>query len=368
MEQMNNTLMSMLQTMPNSSDLSKASGKDSSGAGDFQKLLDQKSQSTKTPSQSGEQKEPTEVKKDTPAAEKQDAPPQEDAQTVAKRLMQAGLVVADPSSVSSAMVTEEAIVPEEEGQMTLLTAASQTAAESTVSAAQQDIQLPEQQLQGQNQVQVQQGQEEAVVQPQQQVSQAEVQTEEQPAQTMQGEQLQQPQEEAEVEVTDAEQAPQQIFREVESTPIKVGETYQAKEPEVAQQIDTQLTQALAKGESMVRIQLTPASLGTVTVEVRQDVEGILHIVLSAHSSETRGILERSAANLQGLLANRTQQNVQVEVQRQEESQQGQNQSYDGHNGHNGQEEQRQRQRQDLQDQAASADFAQQLRLGLIPEE
>ena len=75
---------------------------------------------------------------------------------------------------------------------------------------------------------------------------------------------------------------------------------------------------------------------------------------------------RHSSDLQGLLSSRTQQNVQVEVQRQQESQQGQNQHpYDGHNGHaqeqSGQQHQRRQER-------SSQDFIQQLRLGLIPME
>ena len=105
---------------------------------------------------------------------------------------------------------------------------------------------------------------------------------------------------------------------------------------MARQIDTQLAQALEKGESMVRIQLTPEHLGSVTVEISQSADGILRVALSAHSAETRGLLERHAGDLQGMLSSRGQE-VQVDVQRQQESQQGQNQqhqqNYDGHNGH-----------------------------------
>ena len=134
---------------------------------------------------------------------------------------------------------------------------------------------------------------------------------------------------------------------------------------MAQQIDSQLIQAMQRGESMVRIQLTPENLGTVTVEISQNAEGILHIALSARSSETRGLLERHAADLQGLVSSRTQQEVQVDVQRGQENQQSQNQqhSYDCHNGHaqNGQEQRRQQ-----RGHTSSQDFLQQLRLGLIP--
>lgn len=174
----------------------------------------------------------------------------------------------------------------------------------------------------------------------------------------------------EVEITDADQGPQQLFHDVKAAPVKVGETYQpeqAEKADVAGQIDTGLAQALEKGESMVRIQLTPENLGSVTVEITHSAEGIIRVALSAHSSETRGLLERHAGELQGLLANRTQQDVEVNVQHNQESQQGQNQQnpYDGRNGHgqSGQEERRQSRREQPEH---SQDFMQQLRLGLIP--
>ena len=172
----------------------------------------------------------------------------------------------------------------------------------------------------------------------------------------------------EVDFLEAYQAPQQIFHDVEAAPVKVGETenlMQTEEPNVAQQVDAQLIQAMQRGESMVRVQLTPENLGTVTVEISQSADGVLRIALSAHSSETRGLLERHAADLQGLVSSRTQQEVQVDVQRGQESQQNQNhQNYEGHNGHaqSGQEHRRQQQ----EHTGSSQDFMQQLRLGLIP--
>lgn len=174
----------------------------------------------------------------------------------------------------------------------------------------------------------------------------------------------------EVEITDADQGPQQLFYDVKAAPVKVGETYQpeqAEKADVAGQIDTGLAQALEKGESMVRIQLTPENLGSVTVEITHSAEGIIRVALSAHSTETRSLLERHAGELQGLLANRTQQDVEVNVQHNQEGQQGQNQQnpYDGRNGHgqSGQEERRQSRREQPEH---SQDFMQQLRLGLIP--
>ena len=183
----------------------------------------------------------------------------------------------------------------------------------------------------------------------------------------------QPQEtddDAQVELLDAQQAPRQIFQDVEAAPVKVGETYdaqQTQEPDVAKQIDAQLAQALQKGESVVRIQLTPANLGEVTVEISQSAQGVLKVALTASSADTRELLQRHAGELQGMLNDRTQQSVEVSVQRQQESQQNQNQqhSYDGHNGHaqDGQERRRQQ-----REHTSPEDFMQQLRLGLIPDD
>ena len=170
----------------------------------------------------------------------------------------------------------------------------------------------------------------------------------------------------EMEVTDAQQAPQQpVFHDVKAVPVKVGEVYDAPEtekPDVVRQVDNGVAQALEKGESLVRIQLNPENLGSVTVEITRSAEGIIRVALNAHSGETRNLLERHAGELQGLLSSRTQQSVEVSVQRQQESQQNQNHNYDGHNGHaRDGERQHRRQKQD-----GSVDFIQQLRLGLIP--
>ena len=170
-----------------------------------------------------------------------------------------------------------------------------------------------------------------------------------------------------MEITDAEQAPQPLFHDVKAAPVKVGEVYDAPETEasVVKQVDDGVAQALEKGESMVRIQLNPENLGSVTVEITASAEGVIRVALSAHSGETRSILERHAGELQGMLSSRTQQNVEVNVQRQQESQQNQNHNhnYDGHNGSAQDGEHRQRRQQE---QSGGQDFIQQLRLGLIP--
>ena len=169
-----------------------------------------------------------------------------------------------------------------------------------------------------------------------------------------------------MEITDTQQAPQPLFHDVKAAPVKVGEVYDAtktEETNVAKQVDAGVAQALEKGESLVRIQLSPENLGSITVEITKSAEGIIRVALNAHTGETRSLLERHAGELQGMLSSRTQQDVEVNVQRQQESQQNHNHNYDGHNGHAQDGEQR---RQRRQEQSGSQDFIQQLRLGLIP--
>ena len=170
-----------------------------------------------------------------------------------------------------------------------------------------------------------------------------------------------------VELIDVDQGPRQIFHDVKAAPIKVGEAPEMEQADPIQQIDAQLAQALQKGESVVRIQLTPENLGEVTVEISRSAEGVLRVALSASSADTRSLLERHAGDLQGMLSGRTEQSVEVSVQRQQESQQDQNQqhSYDGHNGsaQDGQDRRRQQ-----REHTTPEDFMQQLRLGLIPDE
>lgn len=169
---------------------------------------------------------------------------------------------------------------------------------------------------------------------------------------------------AEVEV--AADQPQTIFRDLESMPVKVGEVPVTKESGltegVEQQVAKQLTKALENGETKVEIRLTPERLGSVKVELTRNAEGEIRVVLSAENLQTRGLLEKHAADLQNLLHNQRQETVQVEVQHQQESQQGDSQYERG--GRQNEQHQQRHQHQQHSDQ----DFLQQLRLGLIPLE
>lgn len=155
-----------------------------------------------------------------------------------------------------------------------------------------------------------------------------------------------------------------VFREVRDIPVKVGEApaaAPAQEIPVENQVGAKLTEALQNGDTRVEIQLAPEHLGKVTVEVTLHEDGALHVAIHAENSRTHSLLERSTDTLAAILGRETRQEVQVEVPRQQESQQ-QN-LYDGRQGH-GQQGQQQQQRR--QEQRSGEDFLHQLRLGLIP--
>lgn len=166
------------------------------------------------------------------------------------------------------------------------------------------------------------------------------------------------------------EADQSVFGQVESVPVKVGDVAQPQQTENTQDVETQLkdglTQALRNGDTKVEIQLNPVELGNVKIEVTRSAEGALYVVLTAEHTQTQSLLERHAAGLQSLLMGSSgTENVQVQVNRHQEGQQAENQNYDGSSG-NGREDQQQREHR-RQQPSDSADFLQQLRLGLVPQ-
>lgn len=166
------------------------------------------------------------------------------------------------------------------------------------------------------------------------------------------------------------EADQSVFGQVESVPVKVGDVAQPQQTENTQDVETQLkdglTKALRNGDTKVEIQLNPVELGNVKIEVTRSAEGALYVVLTAEHTQTQSLLERHAAGLQSLLMGSSgTENVQVQVNRHQEGQQAENQNYDGSSG-NGREDQQQREHR-RQQPSDSADFLQQLRLGLVPQ-
>lgn len=162
------------------------------------------------------------------------------------------------------------------------------------------------------------------------------------------------------ELRDAEtEAP--VFEDVKAVPVKVGEAPKAPEAEkpVEDQIAPRLTEALRNGETRVELQLTPENLGKVTVEMTWSKDGGLVVQLHAENRETQNLLSRNTTGLEQLLGREVQQEVRVEVPRQEESQR--QDLYEQQ-----QEQHRRQQQEQRRKQESGEDFLQQLRLGLIP--
>jgi flagellar hook-length control protein FliK len=363
MERTDYSLLALTQTMNQSRQLTNAVG-NSEKDGQFQGLMNKKSKET-TQNNADSKTETT----DTPTAKvqtkaaKQGDDPEEDP--VTKELAYAQLLMPDvvPMEPQTPQIQEtvEPIAVQE------LTATALETAEQTPEIA--DVVTPE----AQPELSVPEGQAtetEAVSEPA--IEPVPVQTEAPEAQSGQSQGNDLPteaqDEDTHVEVTEAPEAQAQpVFRDVEPVMIKVGEAPAVEETEQAadlnQQVAEPLMNALSQGETKVEIQLSPRSLGNVTVELTQQQDGALNVVLTAENSHTRDLLKQHVGGLQELLGSQNQRTVQVEVTRPQETQHD-TPNYDGRNGHgnsNGQQEQRQR-----HTQHNSQDFLQQLRLGLIP--
>lgn len=150
-----------------------------------------------------------------------------------------------------------------------------------------------------------------------------------------------------------------VFKDVKAVPVKVGEAPKTEQP-VEKQIVPKISEALAQGETRVELQLTPENLGKVTVEMTWNKDGGLVVQMHAENRGTQDLLSRSTGELAQLLGRESQQEVRVEVPRQEESQR--QDLYEQQQEQHQQHRQEQRQKRE----AAGEDFLQQLRLGLIP--
>lgn len=172
---------------------------------------------------------------------------------------------------------------------------------------------------------------------------------------------------AESRTEQADVEPQPVFRDIKAVPVKVGEVYQA-EPTVENGVELKdlgdtLTQAIDRGENRLELQLQPAELGRIRVEMRWSDEGALHVILHAESTRTQNLLEKDMAGLQTLLGRETQQEVKVELPREQEAPR---QNFDDGRQNGGQQHHQQEQRQSSRH--SGQDFLHQLRLGLIPAE
>ena len=161
-----------------------------------------------------------------------------------------------------------------------------------------------------------------------------------------------------------------VFHDVKAAPVKVADVQRpvdVEEPEAPQQLANQVAQAIEQGESMVRIQLNPANLGSVTIELTRDAAGAITIMMHPETARAYSALSQTAHNLGAMLMEEGHFVSAIQVEMPEENQ-NPNMFMDP-NGHNGQakenEEERKKKQQNKTEGVSAADFLSQLRLGLV---
>ena len=198
--------------------------------------------------------------------------------------------------------------------------------------------------------------------PQQEVQRETVQREEAPV--LRDETAEEAPEETKGEAAELNQP---VFRNVEDTPVKVGEAQKpvdTQKPDMDEKLAAAIRQAAEDGAQRLEIKLSPANLGSITIEMTRDAGGALQVVLHAATGRAESLLTQHLDGLHAALQNYGQgQQVHVEVQRGQESQEQhmfQQADPDGR----GQQHHERRQKQEEQPER-SEDFLQRLRLGLI---
>lgn len=169
----------------------------------------------------------------------------------------------------------------------------------------------------------------------------------------------------EIDMQEAWTGSRPVFRANDAMPEKVGENYETLAPEAEdapQKLAATLNQALEQGQSRVSIQLNPANLGQLTVEITRDAGGALSVVMSTVNEKAAALLRQHSGALQSAMMESVQAPVTVEVQQPQQAEES-NQflNPDGQNNQN----QHQQQRQEQQHKGSNEDFLQQLRLGLV---
>lgn len=183
----------------------------------------------------------------------------------------------------------------------------------------------------------------------------------------------QPEEKVSDEPQDVEvfQESRPLFREVKAAPVKVGEAQQPVEvekPEAPQQIAGQIAQAIDQGQSTVRIQLNPANLGNLTIEIARSETGAITVIMQPETAKAANLLQQHSNALIHALWEEGKPAVTVAVTMPEENQNaGMFLNPDGHNrqGQEEDDERKKRKPQNRADGVNAADFLSQLRLGLV---
>lgn len=161
-------------------------------------------------------------------------------------------------------------------------------------------------------------------------------------------------------------AEQPVFRETQFVPVKVGERYEAVDtqaPEMDNQLAKVIQNAAQAGAERIEIHLAPQNLGSLVIEMTKDASGALQVVLHASNAKAAGVLNQHLDGLHTALQGYSQEEVHVEVQRGQESQEQHFKQADPDG--RGQQQQRQQQERREEAPANGQEFLQKLRLGLF---
>ena len=154
---------------------------------------------------------------------------------------------------------------------------------------------------------------------------------------------------------------QPLFKDVKAAPIKVGDNFQldTQQPDMEAKLAETIRFAAQQGLRQIEIRLSPENLGALTIRRLSQ--------LHAANLKAANLLSQHTDGLNAALQGYGQNEVRVEVQRGEDSQQAQQQQQQqtDPNGHNRQSQQQQ---QRSQEESHSGDFLQKLRLGLFGTE
>ena len=144
--------------------------------------------------------------------------------------------------------------------------------------------------------------------------------------------------------------------------ITLPEAY-LESPDVENQLNTRITQALEQDIQKMELQLEPEGLGKLVIQMEKSPEGALHVVLQASNETALQMLKDHSGSLGLMLQNSQAAPVRLEVQRQDNPEQNPwNQQEQNQNQNHSQQQQQQRRQENRQ----SEDFLQKLRLGLMP--
>lgn len=159
---------------------------------------------------------------------------------------------------------------------------------------------------------------------------------------------------------------QPLFHETESVPVKVGERYQTldtQKPEMEKQLAGTIHDAVQAGAERVEIHLAPQNLGSLVIEMVKNPDGALQVVLHASSAKAEGLLNQHLDGLHTALQGYGREEVRLEVQRGQESQEQhfKHADPDGRGQHQGRQQQERRE----ENPSDGREFLQRLRLGLF---